>query len=76
MDKLDHLVSERLADQLLTPERVEKILNSLLQRQTSREEDYALRLSDLKRKLADVEARLGRLYQAIETGIADPSDPR
>jgi site-specific DNA recombinase len=39
MDKLDHLVSERLADQLLMPDRVEKILNSLLQRQTSREED-------------------------------------
>jgi site-specific DNA recombinase len=74
MDKLDHLVSERLADQLLTPERVEKILSLLLQRQTSREEDYALRLTDLKRKLADAEARLGRLYQAIESGIADPSD--
>ena len=58
----------------LTPDRVEKILNSLLQRQTSREEDYALRLTDLKRKLADAEARLGRLYQAIESGIADPSD--
>jgi site-specific DNA recombinase len=41
MDKLDHLVSERLADQLLTPERVEKSLSSLLQLQTSREEDYS-----------------------------------
>ncbi len=74
MDKLDSLVSERLADQLLTPDRVERILSALLQRQTSREEDHALRLTDLKRKLGDADARLGRLYQAIESGIADPSD--
>jgi hypothetical protein len=33
MDKMDHLANERLADQLVTPERVEKILSSLLQRQ-------------------------------------------
>ncbi len=31
MDKLDRLVTERLAEQLLTPERVGKILSGLME---------------------------------------------
>jgi len=74
MEKLDRLVTERLADQLLTPERVGKLLVGLLERQSARDEDHAVRLTALRAKLADAEARLGRLYAAIESGIADPSD--
>lgn len=33
------------------------------------------RVSALRAKLTDAEGRLGRLYQAIENGIADPADP-
>jgi site-specific DNA recombinase len=36
MDKLDRLVTERLADQLLTPERVSKLLIGLMERQTAK----------------------------------------
>jgi site-specific DNA recombinase len=61
MDKLDRLVTERLADRLLAPERVEHILAGLMERQVSRDEDHATRLSALKAKLTDAESRLTRL---------------
>lgn len=75
MDKLDDIVLDVLGDKLLTERFVEALLAGLLERQTARDEDHAQRLSALKGKLADAEERLKRLYQAIETGIADPSDP-
>ena len=74
MDKLDTVVTDRLTDQLLTPRHVEKLLTGLLERQTARDEDHAQRLRALKDKLDDAGERLKRLYQAIENGIADPSD--
>lgn len=74
MDKLDRLVSDRLAEQLLTPERVRDLLVGIMERQTAKDEDYSLRLSALRAKLTDAKDRLGRLYAAIENGIADPSD--
>jgi site-specific DNA recombinase len=76
MDRLDKLVSERLADQLLTPERVAKLLAGLMERQAAKDEDYALRLTALRAKLMDAEERLRRLYSAIESGIADLQMPR
>ncbi|WP_412033258.1 recombinase family protein [Nitratireductor aquimarinus] len=75
MDKLDTAVTERLADQLLTPERVEALLAGLLERQTARDADHGRRLTMLRGKLTDAEDRLKRLYQAIENGVADPADP-
>ncbi|WP_461331257.1 recombinase family protein [Bradyrhizobium elkanii] len=74
MDKLDRLVTERLADQLLKPERVGKILGGLMDRQAAKDEDHSVRLTALRAKLTDAEGRLGRLYAAIESGIADPTD--
>lgn len=74
MDKRDTIVTEQLTDQLLTPDRVGRLLEGLLGRQTSRDEDYTQRLSALRSKLSDAENRLSRLYQAIENGVADPND--
>ena len=52
-----------------------KLLSALVERQASRDADHASRLTALREKLAEVERRLGRLYEAIENGIADASDP-
>jgi site-specific DNA recombinase len=57
MEKLDRLVTERLADQLLTPERVGKLLLGLMERQTAKNEDYSVRLTALRAKLTDAEGR-------------------
>ena len=75
MDRLDNAVTERLADQLLTPDHVENLLAGLMDRQTARDADHGQRLTMLRGKLTDAEDRLKRLYQAIENGIADPADP-
>lgn len=75
MDKLDDLITAKLVDDLLTPERVGNLLNALIARQSDRETESAQRLTALKAKLGDAEERLKRLYTAIENGIADPSDP-
>ena len=74
MDKLDRLVSEKLAEKLLTPERVRKLLSGLMNRQAAKNEDYSGRVAALRAKCGDAEGRLGRLYAAIEKGIADPND--
>ncbi|PWK60784.1 hypothetical protein [Aminobacter sp. AP02] len=75
MDRLDTLVTERLAETLFTADRVRAILGGLLERQASRSEDQAHRMTALQSKVADAEGRLSRLYQAIETGVADFADP-
>jgi site-specific DNA recombinase len=74
MEKLDRLVTERLADRLLTPERVGDLLGGLMERQAAKSEDHTARLSALRAKIGDAESRLGRLYAAIESGVADLND--
>jgi site-specific DNA recombinase len=74
MDKLDRLVTERLADRLLTSERVGDLLAGLMERQSAKNEDHTTRLSALRAKISDAESRLGRLYAAIESGVADLND--
>lgn len=71
MDRLDTLVMDQLTECLLTPERVRIILGNLLERQAARSEDHAHRVIGVNNKVADAEGRLSRLYQAIETGLAD-----
>jgi DNA invertase Pin-like site-specific DNA recombinase len=61
MEKLDRLVTERLADKLLTPERIGHLLVGLMQRQTAKDEDHGARLSALRAKTADAKTRLDRL---------------
>lgn len=74
MDKLDTIVTERIADQILTPQRVEKLLTGLIERQANRSADYTDRITNLRKNLSETEARLKRLYDVIENGIADPTD--
>ncbi len=75
MDKLDTLVTDRSDASLFAPERVRALLGGLLARQASRSETMRNVVTALQNKVADCESRLSRLYQAIENGIADASDP-
>jgi site-specific DNA recombinase len=75
MDKLDQLVTDQLNASLFTPDRVRALLGGLLARQTARSEDHTQRVSALQNKLSESEARPGRLYAAIENGVADATDP-
>lgn len=75
MAKLDEAVTERLSSQLLTHERMGRLLEGLLKRQTERSDDHASRATALRNKCAEAETRLKRMYSAIENGLLDTSDP-
>ena len=75
MDKLDDLVASHLEDRLLQPERLETILTTVLDRRQERSERQREHTAELNRRAAESEARLKRLYDAIEAGIADLDDP-
>ena len=75
MDKLNDLVASHLEDRLLQPERLETILATVLDRRQERSERQHEHIGELNRRAAESEARLKRLYDAIEAGVADLNDP-
>jgi site-specific DNA recombinase len=75
MDKLDDLVASHLEERLLQPEPLETILATVLDRRQERSERQREHIAELNRRAAESEARLKRLYDAIEAGVADLGDP-
>src|SRR5450631_447912 len=74
MDKLDKLVADHIEHRLLQPSRLEKILYSILDRREDRAERQATHLAELRKRATEADAKLKRLYDAIENGVTDLSD--
>jgi site-specific DNA recombinase len=74
MEKLDDLVAQHLEERLLDPARLEAVLANVLDRRQERAERRAAHATELRKKAAEAEARLKRLYDAIESGVADLGD--
>ncbi len=72
--RLDDLVAAHLEQRLLDPTRLEEVLASLLDRREERAERRRALVAELRRKAAEADARLKRLYDAIENGVADLDD--
>ena len=75
MEKLDSLVADHLERRLLQSDRLEKILSSILDCRQERAERRATHIADLRKRAAEADAKLKRLYDAIENGVADLADP-
>ncbi|GAA4824015.1 recombinase family protein [Sphingosinicella ginsenosidimutans] len=75
MDKLDELIVTHLEERLLQPERLETILSTVLDRREERAERRRDHIAELNRRAAESALRLKRLYDAIESGVADLGDP-
>lgn len=75
MDRLDHLVADHIEDRLLQPERLEVVLSSVLDRRQERTERRREHLAELHRRITETDQRLNRLYDAIESGVANLDDP-
>jgi site-specific DNA recombinase len=75
MEKLDSLVADHIERRLLQPERLEAILSFVLGRREERAERQATHIAELRKRASEVDAKLGRLYAAIESGVADLADP-
>ena len=75
MEKLDDLVADHLEKQLLQPERLETVLAAALDRREEHAERRREHIAELNKRSAESELRLKRLYDAIESGVADLDDP-
>ena len=75
MDRLDHLVAEHLETRLLDPERLADMLTSHLDRHEEQDARRRTQANELTKRAAEAEARLKRLYVAIESGVVDLDDP-
>jgi site-specific DNA recombinase len=75
MEKLDRVVADHIEHRLLQPKRLEDILSSVLDRRQERAERRTAHIAALRKRAAEADAKLKRLYDAIENGIADLSDP-
>src|SRR5215472_6482658 len=75
MDKLDTLVADHIERRLLQPARLEDILSSVLDRREERAERRTEHIAALRKRAAETDAKLKRLYDAIENGVADLADP-
>ena len=75
MEKLDNLVAEYIEQRLLQPKRLEQTLSHVLDHRNERAERRKSPIAGLRKRAARADAKLKRLYDAIENGIADLSDP-
>lgn len=75
MERLDDLVANHLAERLLDPDRLEDVLSEVLDRRQERSERRREHIAELNKRAAETELRLKRLYDAIESGVADLDDP-
>jgi site-specific DNA recombinase len=75
MEKLDKLIAGHIEDRLLQPERLEEMLASVLDRRQGRTERRREHIAELNKRAAETDLRLKRLYDAIESGVADLDDP-
>ena len=74
MDRLDNLVADHIERRLLQPARLEEILSSVLDRREEHAERRTTQIAELRKRAAETDAKLKRLYDAIENGVADLSD--
>ncbi|SEE64462.1 Recombinase zinc beta ribbon domain-containing protein [Rhizobiales bacterium GAS188] len=74
MRVLDQLVVEHVETRLLSQERLTDLLAALLERRQARAKRIEDRVILLKKQAAEADAKLTRLYAAIESGLADLQD--
>ncbi|MGJ3650107.1 recombinase family protein, partial [Sphingomonas sp. GlSt437] len=74
MDKLDTAVAEHLESRLLDATRLEEMMDALLERRDEWVGQRRQHVADLERRATEAEAKLKRLYEAIENGVVDMGD--
>jgi site-specific DNA recombinase len=75
MDKLDHAVARYIEKRLLDPRRLTALLSEVLDRREDYIERRQSHVTELRKRASEADAKLIRLYKAIENGIADLDDP-
>jgi site-specific DNA recombinase len=77
MDALDELVTQQLSERLFTPERLSVLLSEIKKRNSGERSGAHQTMIDLIKERRDIDGRLERLYEAVESGlITDESSLR
>ena len=74
MDRLDALVVDSLSQSLFDPARMKELLSGLIQRVGSTQDRRQDQLKDLTKELRDIDQRINRLYEAVESGMLTDAD--
>jgi site-specific DNA recombinase len=74
MAQLDEAVVEHLETRLLEPERLANLMVNILDRRREWVERRRTHIAELRKRATDTDAKINRLYAAIEDGVADTSD--
>jgi site-specific DNA recombinase len=75
MDKLDRAVADHLEWRMLDPPRLATMIDQLLERREEWNERRRGHIAELRKRAAEAEAKLKRLYEAIENGVVDVANP-
>ena len=69
VDRLEESVVEAIRDQILEPEAMKTLARMIDEELKSDRNRVCERLEAVERELSEIEGRLGRLYDALETGL-------
>lgn len=75
MTKLDDAVIDHLETRLLDPERLAQLMEQLLDRREEWADQRRGHVAEMRKRATEAEAKLNRLYEAIENGLLAPDDP-
>ena len=73
-DAADAAVIHHLENRLLEPKRLAEVMVNIIDRRDDFVQRRSKHIADLRKRATETEAKLQRLYEAIENGLADPSD--
>ncbi len=74
LEVIDEAIVANLEEWLLTSERLRGALAGLVDRREAGKEQRQEKIADLRRQAAEADAKLARLYNAIEEGLVDLAD--
>ncbi|MBJ3786851.1 recombinase family protein [Devosia sediminis] len=76
MDKVDELVIKAMEDHVFRPDRLTAILETMTDRTDDTRQQLEAEIDRQRIAVGEAQARLDRLYDAIEAGVAELHDPR
>ncbi len=75
MEHVDQAVVDYLENRLLEPRQLTSMMSNIIDRREQWIQRRHEHVADLRKRATEAQARLKRLYDAVETGVADVCDP-
>lgn len=70
-DRLEEKIANRVKDLVFSEENLQKMINDINAVAKSLKTDYGEKILKLRKKLNDIQKRISRQYEAIESGLLD-----